>query len=159
MATSSISQLIVDSLVSLVDAEEDSLLNRLRGPLPALAKCPPPARTIVEELDSAHRARDAELRSFLATHAMSAPPHRTPEHDPMFDLLSSRFLLLKVAEAQDLLRLRYQHVLSTIIKHPDGIAFNKACDLVQRHLGHIESDYVRLETELKGMGLDPERPS
>lgn len=152
-----VSQLVVDSLISLVDAEEDSLLNRLRESPPALAGCPASARQILYDLDTAHRARDRELRNFLSSHAMPAPPHHPPEADPMFDLLSSRFLLLKVAEAQDLLRLRYHHALSTITQHPDGATFQEACSLVDRHLQSIADDYARLAKELRALGMEPEQ--
>lgn len=144
-----VTQSVIDALTGLHDAESESLLLRLREPLPALARASEHVREILQSLERDRTDRANQLRELIQSLQVAVPRNTGPELDPFLSLLSTRFLLLKVAEAQALLKARYDNALVAMSASPGAIV-----EQVQRLREQVSQGYEKLERELHAMGLE-----
>lgn len=166
---------VIDVLGDLAAAERNSLVRMVRSNLPVLGKCSPHLLGVLHSLDDDRLARARELRGLLDEVGLLAAPAPAEQADtgapevigggspgrvgemsgvqgtpdPFLSLLSLRFLLLKVAEAQAQLRTRYVNSQGVVAPH------TPSAHLVAAHVLNVTAGFQRLETELRAMGLDP----
>lgn len=166
----SLTRAVVDVLGDLEASERNSLIRMVRSNLPVLSRCSPHLLGVLRSLDDERIARSRSLRDLLSRLQIPVRPeqHRTgepdlhaasvdgksqqgtgPATDPFLSLLSLRFLLLKLAEAQAQLRTRYLNCQPTISAH------RPSAELVAAHVANVTAGFHRLEHELRAMGLDP----
>lgn len=143
------SRAAVDALSELYVAEEESLIRLIPDDLPALTKCSDHVQGIVAGL-----RRDRDRRSKTLAWELGAsegPPKKIPRppDDPLFRLLSARFFLLKVGEAQSSLLVRYTSARTGLAQAEAPLA--TWLEPLERD---VAAGLASLDRELAAMGLD-----
>jgi hypothetical protein len=141
-------QVVVDLIASLAESEGQSLIRLIAEPPPSMVKCSDHVRDVLLSLERERFRRERDLLGVLARWGVPKPPARGPEPDPFLSLLSMRFLLTKLAEAQQLLRSRYFNARPIVATSLEAEA------IVLAHLRNVEEGFIRLDRELRAMGLE-----
>ena len=134
---------VIDLLISLLDAEHNSVFRLMGEGSPYLRQAPPEVRQRLAEMVRSCHHHGEELADLIRRLGGTPPPQPPlPQEDQLIGYLSLKFLLPKLVNTKELMIERYQNALRAIGKEgPPEVP-----QLLRRHLALLREDLTVLRT-------------
>ena len=107
---------VVDALISLLEAEQQSVFRLMGEQSPYLRQAPPDVQQSLDEIAEVNARHCAQLTDAIEGLGGSAPPRGPGRGDQYLAFLSLKFLLPKLADELELTIRRYDNTLRAIGK-------------------------------------------
>ena len=140
-AMSNASVAIVDTLNSLLEAEDTSIFRFVGEGSPFLASASPDVRHSLEEMTRHLKQHAKELGRLIENLGAAPAPKIRPNSDEQYLAhLSLRFLLPKLVDAKELMIQRHENALRAVGANPE------VTQVLDRHIGQMRADLAVLRT-------------